>query len=225
MSGIDPPQRGRGLLDPLEPRRPAPQQRRRAGCGNRPGGPRPAPLTPLGRVVLEHARKLRHGAEQASEAIERFRAGEGRVDIGTFQTVTNVLLPPLVRRLRQEQPSCDVRLFEDETAEPRLEDLDLVFFDAPPQPGVDGRLIVEDDHVLIAQPGAFPHGPLRCQALDGLAVVALPPICDQGRIEQLLASGGTRPRVVFRTADNQAVVSMVPPGPRRTDEFRGLGKS
>lgn len=179
---------------------------------DRPGGPRPAQLTPLGRVVLEHARKLRQGAEQASDAIERFRAGEGRVDIGTFQTVTKVLLPPLVRRLREEQPGCDVRLFEDETAEPRLEGLDLVFFDAPPQSGVDGRLIVEDDHVLIAQPGTFPDGPVRREALDGLPVVALPPICDQGRIEQLLAGVGIRPRVVFRTGDNQAVVAMVRAG-------------
>ena len=179
---------------------------------DRPGGPKPARLTPFGRVVLEHARTLRTAAEQASHAFERFRAGEGRVDIGTFQTVTNVLLPPLLRRLREEQPGCDVRLFEVEASEPRLEGRDLVFFDSPPPPGVDGRLIMADDHVLVAPRGAFPDGPLPRRALDGLPLVALPPICDQGRIEQLLASGGTRPHVVFRTADNQAVVSMVRAG-------------
>jgi DNA-binding transcriptional LysR family regulator len=176
---------------------------------DRPGGPRPARLTPLGRVVLDHARRLSECAEQATVAIERFQAGGGRVDIGTFQTVTNVLLPALLRRLRSDHPDADVRLSEEETTQPRLDFLDLAFFDAPPQPGTDGRLIVADDHLLLAPPGRFSDRLVRCQELDGLPLVALPPICDQGRIEQLLAQAGIRPRVVFRTADNQAVVSMV----------------
>lgn len=179
---------------------------------DRPGGPRPATLTPLGHVVLTQARGLRRRAEEAEDAIERFRGGEGRVDIGTFATVTTVLLPAVVRRLRDEHPVCDVRLFEDETAEPQLGDLDLLFFDGPPAPGTQGRLVIADDHVLIARPGALPDGPVRRDLLDGLPIVALPPICDQGRVEQLLADAGIRPRVVFRTADNRAVVAMVRAG-------------
>jgi DNA-binding transcriptional LysR family regulator len=179
---------------------------------DRPGGPRPATLTPLGRVVLDQARALRHRAAEAEAAIERFRGGEGRVDIGTFATVTTVLLPAVVRRLRDEHPVCDVRLFEEETAEPQLGDLDLLFFDGPPAPGTQGRLVIADDHVLIARPGALPVGPVRAETLDDLPVVALPPICDQGRVEQVLAEAGIRPRVVFRTADNRAVVSMVRAG-------------
>ncbi|MEV8373886.1 LysR family transcriptional regulator [Kribbella sp. NPDC056861] len=179
---------------------------------DRPRGPRRVSLTPLGRLVLQHARDLNQRAESASLAIERFHGGDGRVDIGTFQTVTNVLLPPLVRRLREEHPDCDVRLFEDETPTPRLDDLDLVYFDAAPPPGVDGRLIIEDDHVLLAPPGRFPPGPVPLTALDNLPIVALPPICDQGMVEESLASQGISPQVIFRTADNQAVVSMVRAG-------------
>src|SRR5690348_1543894 len=179
---------------------------------DRPGGPRPATLTPLGHVVLGQARGLRRRAEEAEDAIERFRGGEGRVDIGTFATVTTVLLPAVVRRLRDEHPVCDVRLFEEETAEPQLGDLDLLFFDGPAAPGTQGRLVIADDHVLIGRPGALPDGPVRREVLDDLPVVALPPICDQGRVEQLLAETGIRPRVVFRTADNRAVVSMVRAG-------------
>lgn len=179
---------------------------------DRPRGPRRVSLTPLGRLVLQHARELNRSSEQAGQAIERFHAGDGRVDIGTFQTVTNVLLPELVRRLREEQPDCDVRLFEDETPQPPLEGLDVAFFDAAPPAGVDGILIVEDDHVLLAPPGRFPAGRVALTALDDLPIVALPPICDQGRVEESLAQHGISPRVIFRTADNQGVVSMVRAG-------------
>jgi DNA-binding transcriptional LysR family regulator len=178
---------------------------------DRPGGPSPVRLTALGRLVLGHARTLRSHHDAATEAVERFRAGDGRVDIGTFQTVTNVLLPPLLRRLRQERPRCEVRLVEEEIDEPNLDGLDLAFFDGRPGDGV-GRLVLSDDYVLLAQAGAYPDGPVPLRVLDDLTLVALPPICDQGRVERALAGMSIVPRVVFRTVDNQAVVSMVRAG-------------
>jgi DNA-binding transcriptional LysR family regulator len=90
--------------------------------------------------------------------------------------------------------------------------LDLAFFDAAPPPGVDGLLVVEDDHLLLAPPGRFPDGPVDLTEIDGLPIVALPPICDQGRVEEFLAQHGITPQVIFRTADNQGVVSMVRAG-------------
>src|SRR4051794_6933294 len=82
---------------------------------DRPGGPKAVRLTPLGEVVLAHGRDLLARAAATEDAVERFKAGAGQVDIGTFQSVTNVLLPALVRRLRDEHPAADVRLFEEET--------------------------------------------------------------------------------------------------------------
>ncbi|MFD5826520.1 LysR family transcriptional regulator, partial [Lentzea sp. NPDC060358] len=64
---------------------------------DRPGGPKPVRLTPLGEVLLAHARDLLARAAATDDAVERFKAGEGRVDIGTFQSVTNVILPTVVR--------------------------------------------------------------------------------------------------------------------------------
>src|SRR6185312_8463358 len=64
---------------------------------DRPGGPKAVRLTPLGAVVLEHGRGLLAGAAALATAVERFRAGEGRIDIGTFQSVSNVLLPQVVQ--------------------------------------------------------------------------------------------------------------------------------
>jgi DNA-binding transcriptional LysR family regulator len=43
-------------------------------------------------------------------------------------------------------------------------------------------------------------------------MVAHPPICDQARVEQALTRHGVRPRIVFRTAGNETVLSMVRAG-------------
>ncbi len=179
---------------------------------DRPGGPRPAQLTPLGRVVLAGARDVLDRSRSLGESVDRFRAGGGRVDVGTFQTVTNVLLPAVVRQLRAEQPGCEIRLFEGEEDLADPGDLDVLFHDAPGAHGVDSTLLLEDEHVLLTRRGALPAGPVRLGDLDGVAMVALPPICDQGRVEARLAELGVRPDIVFRTADNQAVVSMVRAG-------------
>jgi len=176
---------------------------------DRPGGPRAPQITPLGRIVLEHAETVLDAARTADDAIARFHAGGGRVDIGTFQTVTNVLLPPVVAALREEQPDCDIRLVEDETGTPDLAALDVMFFDEPGGPELDRVRILADEHVLVAPRSQFRAGPVTVQHLDGVPMIGLPPICDQQRVEERLAELGVRPRFVFRTADNQAVVSMV----------------
>jgi DNA-binding transcriptional LysR family regulator len=173
------------------------------------GGPRPPQITPLGRIVLEHAGVLLGAARAADEEIARFHAGGGRVDVGTFQTVTNVLLPSVVAALREEQPDCDIRLVEDETGTPDLTGLDLMFFDAPGPPEMDRVRLLADEHVLVAPTSLFRTGPVAVERLDGVPMIGLPPICDQGRVEERLAELGVHPRFVFRTADNQAVVSMV----------------
>ncbi len=83
---------------------------------DRPGGPKPVRITPLGSVVLAHGRDVLAKAEALSGAVDRFKAGGGRIDIGTFQSVSTVILPSVVRRLRDEHPDCDIRLFEEESA-------------------------------------------------------------------------------------------------------------
>ena len=176
---------------------------------DRPGGPRPVRITPLGRVVLEQARAVLGAAAAGDEAIARFHAGGGRVDIGTFQTVTNVLLPPVVSAVRAEQPDCDIRLVEDESETPDLSGLDLMFFDGPGGADLERALLLSDEHVLVAPRGRFPVGPVAVDRLDGAPMIGFPPICDQRRLEERLAELGVTRRFVFRTADNQAVVSMV----------------
>jgi DNA-binding transcriptional LysR family regulator len=179
---------------------------------DRPGGPKPVRLTPLGALVLAHGRDLMAQAAAMAAALDRFKAGDGRVDIGTFQSVSNVILPPVVRRLREEHPGCDIRLFEEETGQPQVSDLDLMFFDGRVDSDVQHLKLLDDPYLLVARPGAFPNGPVPLAQLDGAPMVAHPPICDQARIEQYLAREAVRPRIVFRTVGNEAVLSMVRAG-------------
>src|SRR4051794_12710892 len=96
---------------------------------DRPAGPRRPRLTPLGEVVRTHAAELLAKADAMHAAVDRYRAGDSRLTIGTFQSVSSTLLPALVRRLRAEFPGCDIRLREDESQGPDLSGVDLLFRD------------------------------------------------------------------------------------------------
>ncbi|MET8076873.1 LysR family transcriptional regulator [Streptomyces sp. NPDC005303] len=179
---------------------------------DRPGGPKPVRLTPLGSVVLDHGRAVLAKAEALADAVDRFRAGDGRIDIGTFQSVSNVILPSLVRRLRDEHPGCDIRLSEEEPEQPRIGDLDLLFYDGRVDGDVERRKLLDDPYLLVAATGTFPEGPVSPARLDGAPMVAWPLTCDQPLMEQAVARSGARPQIVFRTAVNDTLLSMVRAG-------------
>lgn len=183
---------------------------------DRPGGPRPVRLTPLGKLVLGHAREILTKAAMTAQAIERFQAGEaGRIDVGTFQSVSAVLLPVIVRRLREDFPGADIRLFEDEaTVLPKVVagELDLAFTCAPTRSDLEAVTLLDDPYVLVARRGEFPKGPVRVEELDDLPMVGFPPSCDMNRIEIELTALGVRPTNVFQTADNGTVLAMVRAG-------------
>ena len=175
---------------------------------DRPGGPRAVRLTALGELVLSRGRRLLSDADGLGEAIERFRAGEGRIDIGTFQSVSAVILPTLVNRLLEDHPGCEVRLSEEEPEDPRIGDLDLLFYDGPVDDDVESVKLLDDPYVVVARPGTFHTGTIRFADLDDRDMVAWPATCDQPRLEELL----TGPRIVFRSANNETLLAMVRSG-------------
>ncbi|MGI5182632.1 LysR family transcriptional regulator [Dactylosporangium sp. CA-152071] len=179
---------------------------------DRPGGPRPVRLTPLGQVVLTHGRDLLTRTHAMVDAIDRFRAGDGRIDIGTFQSLSIALLPRLVVALREEFPACDIRLFEEESDPPRVDDVDLMFYDGRTDGDVEHRKLLDDPYVLVARRGDFPDGVVPLAGLHLAPMVAWPADCDQPRIEAAFARAGVHPRIVFRSAGNDAVLSMVRAG-------------
>jgi DNA-binding transcriptional LysR family regulator len=179
---------------------------------DRPGGPKPVRLTPLGSVVLNQGRELLAKAEALADAVDRFKAGDGRIDIGTFQSVSNVILPSVVRRLRDEHPGCDIRLSEEEPEQPQIGDLDLLFYDGRIDGDVEHLKLLDDPYLLVANAGTFPDGPVALERLDGAPMVAWPLTCDQPWMEQAVARSGARPQIVFRTAVNDTLLSMVRAG-------------
>ncbi|HET6860471.1 MAG TPA: LysR family transcriptional regulator [Streptomyces sp.] len=179
---------------------------------DRPGGPRPVRLTPLGSVVLGHGRELLAKAGALADAVDRFKAGDGRIDIGTFQSVSNVILPSVVRRLRDEHPGCDIRLSEEEPEQPQIGDLDLLFYDGRIDGDVEHLKLLDDPYLLVTGAGTFPEGPVSLERLDGAPVVAWPLTCDQPGMEQAIARSGARPQIVFRTAVNDTLLAMVRAG-------------
>jgi DNA-binding transcriptional LysR family regulator len=178
----------------------------------RPGGPRPVRITPLGAVVLEQGRDLLARAEALADAVERFKAGDGRIDIGTFQSVSSVILPSVIRRLRDEHPDCEIRLSEVPAADPQLGDLDLLFYDRPVDGDVEHVKLVDDPYLLVARPGDFPDGPVSLKQLDDRPMVGCHATCDQVWMDRALADAGALPRIVFRTPGNDTILSMVRAG-------------
>jgi DNA-binding transcriptional LysR family regulator len=179
---------------------------------DRPRGPKRVQLTPLGSVVLSHGRDLLAGAQRLADGVDRFKAGDGRVDIGTLQSVSAVILPAVVRRLRDEQPSCDIRLVEEEDEDPAIGDLDLLFYDRRITGDVEHRKLLDDPYLLVAAPGDFADGPVRVRDLDDVPMVAWPATCDQPRLEQALVDGGAQPRIVFRSPGHETILAMVRAG-------------
>ena len=134
---------------------------------DRPGGPRPVELTPpLGKVVLGHARDIITRVDATGDAVERFFAGAvGRLDIGTFQSVSNVLLPAMVQQLRREHPGVDIRLFEEEDNDAGAQavlagELDLAFTIGHRSGNLESMLLLDDPFVLVRAEGRAAERPV-----------------------------------------------------------------
>ncbi|MFG1793666.1 LysR family transcriptional regulator [Nocardia sp. NPDC049149] len=179
---------------------------------DRPGGPKPVRITHLGEVVLAHGRDLLTKAQAMSDAVDRFKAGNGRIDIGTFQGVTTLILPGVLRRLMDEHPGCDIRLSEVVSGDPQIGGLDLLFYDGRIDGDVEHVKLLDEHYLLVTGLGAFPDGPVPVPLLDGAPMVAWPPTYHQRWLERTLASDGARPRIVFRSTGHETILSMVRAG-------------
>jgi DNA-binding transcriptional LysR family regulator len=183
---------------------------------DRPGGPRPVELTPLGEHLLVAARELLAHVDSVASDLDQFRTGEvGRVTVGTFQSVTAKILPLVVARMRREYPSVDIRVSESEHdrdlhASLGSGEVELCVGDFPAR--FESVPLLDDPYVLIAQPGQFKPGGVRVRDLAGLPMVGQHPNTCQLVNESGMRSAGVEPNYVFRTNDNGAVAGMVKAG-------------
>jgi DNA-binding transcriptional LysR family regulator len=185
---------------------------------DRPGGPRPVALTPLGSEVLDAARDLLNRVESAGHRIDRFRSGEfGQITVGTFQSTSAAVLPLVIARLRERLPDAEVRLFETDHDFELFEglangDLDVSFLVGDIGPGFESRHLMEDAMVLLAPKGRFAPGPVSLKSLAQEPTIGQHSNSCQLTCEMGLREVGIVPNYVFRTNDNGTVAAMVRAG-------------
>jgi DNA-binding transcriptional LysR family regulator len=187
---------------------------------DRPGGPRPVELTPLGRILLDHANTVLARVDAAADEVERFRAGQfGRLDVGTFQSVSVEILPHVVGRLLAERPQLEVRPFESDANDEllgRVADgsLDLTFaVGRVDDERFESIELAHDPFVVIAvRESDEPAAPIPAEVLRRSPLVGQQPNSCQYDIDRGLRSQGIEPSYVFRSNDNAAVQAMVRAG-------------
>ena len=185
---------------------------------DRPGGPRPVELTPLGEHVLAEARSLLGRAGAMWDSVDRFRTGEvGRITVGTFQSVSTQVLPRVVGKILERFPDVEIRVFEtddDDELIAGLEagDLDLSFMVGPVDPQFESQALFRDPFVLVARPGDFKPGPVPARSLVDVRMVGQHENSCQLLNTQSLRAIGVEPDYVFRTSDNATVQAMVKAG-------------
>lgn len=185
---------------------------------DRPGGPRPVILTPVGRALLRHAEVILERLDAARDEVSDIAAGTGgRLIIGTFQSVAVELLPDIVGRVRQETPGLIMRAIEEDENAPLIErleagDIDLAFLAGPIQDasfesidlGTDPFVVVVSAQDVDARATSVP-----LRDLISLGLIGEHTGTSQAYIDQHLRDAGISPSYVFRTNDNGAKQAMV----------------
>lgn len=186
---------------------------------DRPGGPRPAELTPVGRLLVEHAREVLERVEVAAASIERFQAGAaGRIEIGTFQSVSTSLLPAVLDRLRTGHPDLEARLTQSHEEEylARLVSegqLDVSFLLGIEVAELEHIELFVDPYVVVTPVSASASTDvIDVGQLDGTALIGEQDSMCQRSIDRGLRACGVEPDYVFRTNDNAAIIAMVRAG-------------
>lgn len=143
--------------------------------------PRKVMLTPIGRELLDHARRIVDEAERMKQSARRQQDPEsGMLRLGLFPTLGPYLLPHVVPALRLRFPQLELRLVEEKSAElvERLKDgrLDAGLLALPLH---DDQLHAEplfQEPFLLAVPSEHPlatRGTLPLDALDNLQLLLL----------------------------------------------------
>lgn len=184
---------------------------------DRPGGPRPARLTSLGELLAERAHELLVRVDAIGEEIERVRDGRaGTLGIGTFQSVSAVVLPPVLSRLNDRFPHLRYRIVNADNDASLLASLesgeaDIAFVGAD-APNVAVEPVLADPWVLVAPLGRFSNGPVTVTELIDEPLVGQQLDTWQRQCETELRVLGVEPNVVFRSNENTTMAAMVRAG-------------
>lgn len=185
---------------------------------DRPGGPRPVVLTPLGAELLERGRELLARVDSMSLELDLFRTGSsGKLSIGTFQSVSAMLLPRIVARMRETFPSLDLHVMETDIDEDLVHalasgEVEVSFLVGMVPHEADSVHLVDDPFVLIARPDQYPPGAVSIDQFGAEPMIGQHRNSCQLINEAGLRSAGVEPNYVYRTNDNGTVAAMVRAG-------------
>lgn len=190
---------------------------------DRPGGPRPATLTPAGHVVLRHARLILERLDDIDNDLRHLQAGTGgRVVCGTFQSITVTFIPDLVIAMREVMPSVALQLYEQDMDEDLqgavvAGDIDVAFMTNPTR--IDHRVeLIElgtDPYVVLTPAAERPKRrgmPFAIEDLADAPLIGQKESLYQAIVDDGLRALGVPPHYVFRTNDNGGVQAMVRAG-------------
>jgi molybdate transport repressor ModE-like protein len=183
-------------------------------------GSRKVTLTLEGERLLEHARAINARLSAARADIEQLEQnGTQSLRIGTFQSVSQTLLPDVVRGLTGAGTSLTLR--EDKEVEHYAEmlrsgELDVAFVLLPVDDGeVEAIELLRDPWVLVVRtdhPLVWKQRPATADDLSNLPLITFEQLPAQRLIEGSLRAAGAHVRVVTRMGDSASVLSMVSAG-------------
>ena len=185
---------------------------------DRPGGPRPVMLTPVGRALLAHAEVILDRLDAAREEIADIAAGTGgRLIIGTFQSVAVELLPDIVGRVRREIPGLIMRAIEEDENSVLIEhlrdgDIDVAFIAGPVRDMSLDFVDLGTDPFVAVLPRRTPFLDARVVSMRDVAelgIIGEHVGTTQDYIDQHLRDAGIAATYAFRTNDNGAKQAMV----------------
>lgn len=185
-------------------------------------GSRNVGLTPEGALLLEHARVINARLNAARADLNGMREGSApNLRIGTFQSVSQTLLPKLFRRLFTESAPVVTSLREDAAIENLVEllaagELDVAFVLLPvAREGIETAEVLRDPWSVVVRqdhPFARLDRPVAAEELSGQPIVTYERCRSQDFVESALRAEGAQLRVVSRLADYRSVLPLVGAG-------------
>jgi molybdate transport repressor ModE-like protein len=183
-------------------------------------GSRTVTLTPEGERLVEHARAINARLSAARADLEQLgETGAGGVRIGTFQGISQTMLPDVVRVLTAE--GMPITLREDIDVDHHIEmlrsgELDVSFVLLPiDDESIEAIEIVRDPWVLVVRtdhPLVWKQRPATADDISNLPLITFEQVRPQKLIEGSLRAAGAHVRVVTRMTDYASVLSMVSAG-------------
>ena len=175
-------------------------------------------LTAAGEALLPYARELVAAQAGFAAAVDAIKGAQtGTVRIGTFSSVATHWLPQVIGTFLDEHPGIayelllgDYAQIEAWVAEGRV---DLGLTQLPASPRVRTRHLA-DDELMAVLPKGHPLAELAAVPAEALATERFLLLEKDGNtvVDEAFQTGGARPKPVFTTWDDYAIMAMVEAG-------------